>query len=51
MDDCISRSALIAELKQFKIFLGDIVFGWVVDRIIDKVKRMPAAEGQNNAKK
>lgn len=50
MNDSISRSKLIAELEQFKIFLGDICFGWVVDRIIEKIKRMPGVEVQNNAK-
>lgn len=43
-DDLISRSALVAELEGFKFSLGDIVLGWVVDRVIERVKRQPAVE-------
>ena len=43
-DDLISRSALIAELEGFKAFLADMVFGWVIDRIIERVKAQPAVE-------
>lgn len=43
-DDLISRAALIAALEGFRVFLGDIVFGWVVDRIIELVKQQPGVE-------
>lgn len=40
-NDMISRSALIAELEGFKLSLGDIFFGMVVDRVIERVKAQP----------
>ena len=40
MGDLISRSALIEELKAFKVSLGDIVLGWVVDRVIERVEQL-----------
>ena len=43
MHDLISRGALIAELEGFKVSLGDIVLGWVVDRVIERVKQAPVA--------
>ena len=43
MDDLISRSRLIEELEGFKLALGDIVLGWVVDRVIERVRQLPAA--------
>jgi hypothetical protein len=43
MNDLISRSALIEELKGFKVSLGDFVLGWVVDRVIERVEQMPTA--------
>lgn len=44
MNDLISRSALVAELESFKMSLGDIVFRFVVDRVIERVKAQPAAK-------
>ena len=44
MEDLISRTALIEELENFKFCLGDIVLGWVVDRVIERVKQMPGME-------
>lgn len=43
MNDLISRTALIAELEAFKMSLGDFVLGWVVDRVIERVKQQPTA--------
>ena len=40
-NDTISRSALIAELEGFKLSLGDIFFGMLVDRVIERVKAQP----------
>ena len=40
-NDLISRSALIAELEGFKLSLGDVFFGMVVDRVIERVKAQP----------
>ena len=44
MADLIDRAKLVAELEAFKLSLGDIVFGFVVDRVIERVKAQPAAE-------
>jgi hypothetical protein len=44
MDDRISRSELIAQLEGLKFALGDIILGFVVDRVIGIVKAQPAAE-------
>lgn len=44
MNDLISRSKLIEELERFKVCLGDIVLGWVVDRVIEIVKQLPGKE-------
>lgn len=44
MGDQISRSELIAQLEGFKFSMGDIVLRFVVDRVIDLVKTLPAAE-------
>ncbi len=44
MNDLISRSELIAQLEGFKLSLGDVILGFVVDRVIDRVKAQPAAE-------
>jgi thiamine biosynthesis lipoprotein ApbE len=46
MDDLISRAKLVADLEAFKLSLGDIVFGYVVDRVIERVKAQPAAEAK-----
>ena len=43
MNDLISRSKLIADLEAFKVSLGDIVLGWVVDRVIERVRQAPGA--------
>lgn len=43
-NDLISRSALIENLKAFKVSLGDFVLGWVVDRVIERVEQMPGKE-------
>lgn len=47
MDDLISRSELISQLEGFKLSLGDVILGCVVDRVIERVKeqqpeRLPA---------
>jgi hypothetical protein len=47
VNDLISRGALIEELRAFKISLGDIVLGWVVDRVIERVAQMPG-KGEKN---
>ena len=44
MDDLISRSELIAQLEGFKLSLGDVILGLVVQRVISFVLEMPAAE-------
>jgi hypothetical protein len=44
MADLIDRAKLIDDLEAFKICLGDFVFGFVVDRVIEQVKAQPAAE-------
>lgn len=44
-DDLISRSELIAKLECFKLSLGDVILGFVVDRVIERVQEMPAAGG------
>lgn len=41
MADLIDRAKLIADLEAFKLSLGDIVFGFVVDRVIEQVKAQP----------
>lgn len=46
-NDIISRSALVADLKCFKAFLGDVVLGFVVDRVIERVEAQPAVEVPN----
>ena len=43
MDDLISRSALVAELQAFKMSMGDVILGFVVDRVIERVKDQSAA--------
>ena len=42
MNDLISRSELIADLENFKFYLGDVILCFVVDRIIERVKNLPA---------
>jgi hypothetical protein len=42
MDDLISRSALVAELEAFKMSMNDIVLRFIVDRVIERVKKLPA---------
>ena len=42
MDDLISRSEVIAQLEEFKLTLGDVILGLVVDRVIERVHHMPA---------
>lgn len=44
MDDLIDRPKLIRDLECFKMSLGDIVFGFVLDRVIERVKAQPTAE-------
>ena len=44
MNDLISRSELIAQLESLKASMGDVVLGLVVDRAIERVKDLPAAE-------
>ena len=43
-NDLISRSQLIETLEEFKILIGDVIMGFVVDRIIERVKELPAAD-------
>lgn len=43
MPDLIDRQKLIGDLEAFKMSLGDIVLGYVVDRIVEQVKAQPAA--------
>lgn len=43
-NDTISRSKLIADLECFKLQLGDIILGFVVDRVIERVQAQPAVE-------
>lgn len=43
-DDLISRSALIVQLEGLKVSLGDVVLGWVLDRVIERVQAQPAVE-------
>ena len=42
MNDLISRSELIAQLESFKLSLGDVILGFVVDRVIERVREMPS---------
>lgn len=42
--DLIDRAKLIDDLEAFKICLGDFVFGFIVDRVIEQVKAQPTAE-------
>lgn len=43
MPDLIDRPKLIQELEAFKISLNDMVLGYVLDRVIERVKAQPAA--------
>ncbi len=43
-NDLISRFELIAQLEDLKISLGDVILGFVVDRVIERVKNIPAAK-------
>lgn len=43
-NDLISRSVLIAQLEGFKLSLGDVILGFVVDRVIERVRALPAVE-------
>lgn len=43
-NDTISRSALVAELENFKVTAGDPVIRLIIDRVIGIVKEHPAAE-------
>lgn len=45
MNDLISRRELIEDLKRFKYSLADVVLGWVVDRVIERVEQMGAQNG------
>lgn len=45
-DDLISRSELIAQLECFKLSLGDVILGFVVDRVIERVQEMPAVDAE-----
>ena len=44
MDDLISRSELIEELKRFRDSLGSVFFRVIVDRVIERVAEQPTAE-------
>lgn len=44
MEDLISRSEVIAELEGLKLSVGDVILGFVVDRMIERVKAMPSVE-------
>ena len=43
-NDTISRSALVAELENFKITAGDPVIRLIIDRVIGIVKAHPGVE-------
>lgn len=43
-NDLISRAEVISQLECFKLSLGDIFFRFVVDRVIERVREIPAAE-------
>jgi Lar family restriction alleviation protein len=45
-NDTISRSKLIADLECFKLQLGDIILGFVVDRVVEIVQAQPAEGGE-----
>ena len=45
-NDLISRAKLIEELECFKLQLGDIILGFVVDRVIERVQAQPAVEAE-----
>ena len=45
MNDLISRGELIEELEAFKVSIGDFILCWVVDRVIEIVKKMEAKNG------
>ena len=40
--DLIDRSQLLTDLKNFKFSLGSVFFMAVVDRVIERVRSMPA---------
>lgn len=44
MNDLIDRAELIAQLEGFKLSLGDVILGFVVDRVIERVRQLPAVE-------
>ncbi len=44
VDDLIHRAKLIADLEAFKMSLGDIIFVWLVDRVIELIRRQPGVE-------
>ena len=44
MNDLISRSDLIAELESVKQSLGDVFFRAIVDKVIERVREMPATK-------
>lgn len=46
MSDLISRSKLIDQLEGLKLSLGDVILGFVVDRVIEQVKEMPAVDAE-----
>lgn len=46
MNDLISRSELIAQLEGFKLSLGDVILGFVVDRVIEHVQEMPGVAAE-----
>lgn len=45
-NDTISRSALVADLESFKVQMGDPVFRFLVDRVIERVKAQPGVSRQ-----
>lgn len=42
-DDLISRAEMVADLECFKASMADVVFRLIMDRVIDRVKALPAA--------
>lgn len=43
-NDLISRAEVIAQLECFKASMADIILRFVVDRVIERVREIPAAE-------
>lgn len=42
--DLIDRTALVAELEELKVILGDVFLGMVVERVIERVEKQPRVD-------